>query len=68
METLVINVDNKAQAKVILAAIKLFKGVKKATIATDEQLENLSMLKAIKAGRKTKKVSREEIFKALDES
>ncbi len=65
METLVINIDNKANAKQILNAIKLFKGVKKVALASDEEIENASILKACIAGRKTKKVSEQAILDAL---
>jgi hypothetical protein len=65
METLVINIDNKSNAKQILNAIKLFRGVKNASLATDEQMENASILKACIDGRKTKKVSKETIYNSL---
>lgn len=65
METVVINIDSKTNAKHILNAVKLFKGVKTALIATDEQMENLSILKACIDGRKTKKVTEQEILNAL---
>ncbi len=65
METIVINIDSKSNKKRILEALKLFKGVTHVSVATDDQLENLSMLKACKAARKTKKVSKDEILKNL---
>jgi len=65
METIVINVENKLRAKQILDAIKLFNGVANAAIATDEELENLSILKACKAARKTPKVSKAAVLSAL---
>ncbi len=69
METIVIKIDTKSNAARIKEALKLFKGVRKISdelSATDiEKLENLSILKASKVGRKTPKVSESEIFKAL---
>jgi len=65
METIVINIDDNSDANLILKAIKLFKGVKNVSIATDEQLENLSMLKACKVARKTKKVSKDDVLNVL---
>ncbi len=69
METIVIKIDTKSNAAMIKEALKLFKGVKKISdelSATDiEELENISMLKAVKLGRKTPKVAESEIFKAL---
>jgi hypothetical protein len=52
-------------AKRILEAVKLFKGVKSVSVATEEQIENLSILKACKSARKTEKVSKEEILEQL---
>ena len=65
METIVINVKGKSQAKKILDAVKLLNGVTNATIATHEELENISMLKACKAALKTSKVTKEEVLNAL---
>jgi hypothetical protein len=65
METIVINLEEESNAKRILEAILLLKGVKNARVATDDQLENISMLKACKAARKTKKVSKTDILDAL---
>lgn len=65
METIVINVENKLKAKQILDAVKLFNGVANAAIATDEELENLSILKACKAARETPKASKAEVLTAL---
>tara|TARA_R110002050_G_scaffold280953_1_gene428162 strand:+ start:1097 stop:1354 length:258 start_codon:yes stop_codon:yes gene_type:complete len=65
MKTIVINIEEGSNAKRILEAIRLLKGVENATIATDEELENISMLKALKASRKTRKVSKEEVLNAL---
>jgi hypothetical protein len=61
----VISIDSKTDKKRIIDALKLFKDVKKVSVATDEELENLSILKACKAGRKTKKISKSELLKAL---
>jgi hypothetical protein len=61
----VISIDSKTDKKRIIDAFKLFKDVKKVSVATDEELENLSILKACKAGRKTKKISKSELLKAL---
>lgn len=69
METLVIRIDTKSNASRIKEAVKQFKGVKKVSeklsLSDIEELENRSILKAIKAGRRTEKVEENEIFKAL---
>jgi hypothetical protein len=65
METIVINVKNKSKAKQILDAIMLLKGVANANIATPEELENISILKACKEARKTSKVPKSDILNAL---
>jgi hypothetical protein len=65
METIVINVENKVKAKQILGAIKLFNGVSNAAIATDEEMENLSILKACMAARKTPKATKADVLNAL---
>jgi hypothetical protein len=65
METIVINVENKSKAKRILEAIKLLNGVTSATIANDEDLENISILKACEAARKTPKISKEDVLNAM---
>ena len=65
METIVINVKNKAKAKQILDAVKLLNGVTNATLATGEELENISMLKACKAALKTAKVTKTDVLNAL---
>ena len=65
METIVINVENKSKAKRILEAIKLLNGVTNATIANDEDLENISILKACEAARKTQKISKDDVLNAL---
>ena len=65
METIVINVENKSKAKRILDAIKLLNGVTYASIANDEDLENIFLLKACEAARKTLKVSKEDVLNTL---
>jgi len=65
METIVINVENKLKAKQILEAIKLLNGVTNAAIATSEELENISMLKACKEARKTTKATKTDVLNAL---
>ncbi|HAH26064.1 MAG TPA: hypothetical protein DCL77_20275 [Prolixibacteraceae bacterium] len=65
METIVINVENKSKAKHILNAVKLLNGVTNASIASDEDLENISILKACQAARETPRVSKEEVLNAL---
>ena len=65
MTTIVINIQDKAKANQILEAVRLLKGVTNATIATDDELENISMLKACKAARKTAKTTKAEVLNAL---
>lgn len=65
MTTIIINIQDKAKAKHILSAVKLLNGVTRAEIATDEYMENISILKACKTARKTPKVSKSEILDAL---
>lgn len=65
METIVLNIENKAKAKRILDAVKLLNGVVNATLATDEQLENISMLKACQAAKKTPKATKNDVLDAL---
>lgn len=65
METIVIQVKGKSKAKQILDAVKLLNGVIHATIATEEEMENLSILKACKAARKTEKVTKTDVLNAL---
>jgi hypothetical protein len=48
---MVVHVENKSKAKRILEAIKLLNGVTNATMANDEDLENISILKACEAAR-----------------
>ena len=65
MTTIVINIKDKAKAKNILEAVKLLKGVNLAEVASDEFMENISMLKACKAARNTSFVAESEILEAL---
>jgi hypothetical protein len=65
MTTIVINIKDKTKAKKILDAVKLLNGVTRAEIASDEYLENISILKACKAARKTPKVSKADVLNAL---
>ena len=65
MATIAINVKSKWKARQILEAVSLFEGVTSATMPTDEELENLSMLKACKAARKTAKVAKTDVLNAL---
>lgn len=65
MTTIVINIKDKTKAKNILDAVKLLNGVTYAEIASDEYLENISILKACKAARKTPKVSKADVLNAL---
>jgi hypothetical protein len=65
MTTIIINIKDKAKAKHILEAVKLLKGVNNAEVASDEFLENISMLKACKAARKTSIASKEDVLNAL---
>jgi len=65
MKTIVIQLEEKTNYRPIIVAIKQFKGVESAKLASEEQLENLSMLKACKAARKSDLVSEDEIFSVL---
>jgi hypothetical protein len=65
MKTIVIDIEEGTNARRILEAVRLLKGVKSATIAGEEELENISMLKACRAARRTDKVSKEEVLNAL---
>lgn len=65
METIVINVENKSKAKRILNAVKLHNRLTNASIANDEDLENISILKACQAARETPKVSKEDVLNKL---
>lgn len=65
MATIVINVKDSAKAKRILDAIKLMNGVTTAQIATEEQMENISILKACKAAKRTAKVSKSDVLNEL---
>ncbi len=65
MTTIIINIKDKAKTKHILEAVKLLKGVSNAEVASDEFVENISMLKACKAARNTSIVSKDDILNAL---
>ena len=65
METIVINVENKSKAKRILNAVKLFNGLTNASIANDDDLENISILKACQAARETPKVTKDDVLYTL---
>lgn len=65
METIVINVENKSKAKRILEAVKLLNGVTNVSIANEKDLENISILRACEAARKTQKVTKEDVLNAL---
>ena len=65
METIVINVENKTKAKRILNAVKNLNGVINASIANNEDLENISILKACQAASKTPKTSKKIILNVL---
>lgn len=65
METIVIQVKGKSKAKQILDAVKLLNGVTNATIATEEEMENLSILKACKAARRRTKATKTDLLSAL---
>jgi len=65
MATIVIKIKDGSDTKQILNAVKLLNGVTRAEIASDEYLENISMLKACKAARKTPTVSKSDVLDAL---
>ena len=65
METIVMNVENKSKAKRILNAVKLLNGVTYASIANGDDLENISILKACQAARKTSKVTKDDVLIAM---
>jgi hypothetical protein len=65
MKTVVIQIDNNSNYRKIIDAIRQFKGVQHAELATEEQLENLSILKACKVARETELVTEAEIMGAL---
>jgi hypothetical protein len=65
MATIVINVQDRTNANQILEAVRLLKGVTNAVIASDDKLENISMLKACKAARETAKVAKDEVLNVL---
>jgi hypothetical protein len=65
MATIVINIKDDSDTKQILNAVKLLNGVTRAEIASDEYMENISMLKACKAARKTPKVKKSDVLDAV---
>jgi len=69
MEHIIVQIDNKSNADKIMDALKLFKGVKKVaqklTAKELESLENASIVRGIKVGRKTPKVTESSIRRAL---
>jgi hypothetical protein len=65
MKTIVIQLEENVNFRPIIEAIKQFKGVESAEVATEEQLENISMLKACITARKSVLVSEDDIFSAL---
>jgi hypothetical protein len=65
MKTVVIQIDNDSNYKKIIEAIMQFKGVKSAELASEEQIENISILLACKAARETDIVQENEILEAL---
>ncbi len=62
METLILHITNKANAVKIKEALGLFKGIKSVKSA---DAENESIIKAIKAGRRTSFVPEKEIMDVL---
>lgn len=65
MKTIVISIDNDSDINKLIGAIKLFKGVKNVSLPSEEDLENISMLKACKNARKSRNIKKETIFEAL---
>jgi len=65
MTTIVINIQDRTNANQILEAVRLLKGVTNATIASDDELENILILKACKAARKTAKATKNDVLNAL---
>ena len=65
MTTIVINIQDRTNANQILEAVRLLKGVTSATIASDDELENISILKACKAARETAMATKDEVLNAL---
>jgi len=65
MATIVINIKDDSDTKQILNAVKLLNGVTRAEIASDEYMENISMLKACNAARKTPKVKKSDVLDAV---
>ncbi len=66
MKTLIVEIDTTSNASKIIEAVKLFKGVKNAHIATpDDAKEDIGMLSAIKKGRTGEYVNTENFLKNL---
>lgn len=65
MDTIVLNIEDNANSKRIAKAIELIRGVKKVRVLSDEQKEDLSILKACKAAKKTERVSKQDVLKHL---
>jgi hypothetical protein len=65
MKTVIIQLEEKSDYKKVIGAIKQLKGVQRVELATEEQFENLSMLKACDAARGTELVSEDEILYTL---
>jgi hypothetical protein len=65
MTTIVINIKDDTKAERILNTVKMLNGVTQADIASDEYLENISILKACKTARKTPKISKSDVLNAL---
>ena len=65
MATIVINIKDDDKVKHILDAVKQLKGVTRAKIATEEDLENISILKACKDARHSPKVNKSDVLDAL---
>jgi len=65
MKTVIVELEEKSDYKKVIGAIKQLKGVQRVELATDEQFENLSILKACEVARGTELVSEDEILYAL---
>ena len=65
MKTVVIQIDNDSNYRKIIETIMQVKGVKSAELASEEQMENLSILLACKAARETDFVQENEILESL---
>ena len=65
MKSLLLTPETEADLKLLLALAKKM-GVASRTLSDNEK-EELGLARAIEAGRKTRLVSRDEVFKVLDE-